>query len=88
MGAMALGLFATLLLSTILSTAAKYIPVQWLSDALVEMAGYASKATGMAIGRCDSSGAQVRIRLYFSLAPRSAGQATQWAPRSRQLREI
>ncbi len=50
MGAMALGLFATLLLSTILSTAAKYIPVQWLSDALVEMAGYASKATGMAIG--------------------------------------
>lgn len=50
MGAMALGLFATLLLSTILSTVAKYISLGWLSDALNEMAGYASKATGMAIG--------------------------------------
>ena len=50
MGAMALGLFSSLLIGTIFSTVAKYIPVDWLSDALETVAFYAKAATGMAIG--------------------------------------
>ena len=46
MGAMAQGLFATLLIGTILKTIGQYIYL----DFLVEIAGYASGATGMAIG--------------------------------------
>ena len=46
MGAMALGLFASLLISTILSTVAKYTGLDFLNT----VAGYAKNATGMAIG--------------------------------------
>ena len=46
MGAMALGLFASLLIGTIFDTIGKYANVQFLSI----IAGYAKDATGMAIG--------------------------------------
>ena len=46
MGAMALGLFASLLIGTILDTLGNYVP--W--DFLKTIAGYAKGATGMAIG--------------------------------------
>ena len=48
MGAMALGLFATLLMSTILGTVADLCKGQ--AEFLREIAGYAKSATGMAIG--------------------------------------
>lgn len=50
MGAMALGLFATLLMGTILDTIGKYIPISWLSTGLCEAASFAKGASGMAIG--------------------------------------
>ena len=50
MGAMALGLFASLLIGTIFGTVAKYIPVEWLANLLNTVATYAKGATGMAIG--------------------------------------
>lgn len=50
MGAMALGLFATLLMGTILDTIGKYIPISWLSAGLCEAASFAKGASGMAIG--------------------------------------
>ena len=46
MGAMAQGLFATLLIGTILKTIGQYIHL----DFLVDIAGFASASTGMAIG--------------------------------------
>ena len=46
MGAMAQGLFATLLIGTIISTLGKYTGLAFLA----EMASFASAATGMAIG--------------------------------------
>ncbi len=46
MGAMALGLFASLLISTILGTVAKYTHLEFLQT----IADYAKSATGMAIG--------------------------------------
>ena len=50
MGAMALGLFASLLISTILGTLASYIPWEPAADVLNTIATYAKAATGMAIG--------------------------------------
>ena len=50
MGAMALGLFASLLIGTIFGTVGKYIPVEWLADIFNTIANYAKAATGMAIG--------------------------------------
>ena len=54
MGAMALGLFASLLISTIISTLAKYVGMVdnlvFLSDIMKTIAAYAKAATGMAIG--------------------------------------
>lgn len=50
MGAMALGLFASLLISTILGTLADYIPWAPLAGILDTVATYAKAATGMAIG--------------------------------------
>lgn len=51
MGAMALGLFATLLMSTILSTVADLIyGAGSTGDFLHELSGYAKAATGMALG--------------------------------------
>ncbi len=50
MGAMALGLFASLLISTILGTLADYIPWEPLAGILDTIAVYAKAATGMAIG--------------------------------------
>ena len=50
MSAMALGLFASLLIGTIFSTVGKYIPVPWLADIFNTVATYAKAATGMAIG--------------------------------------
>lgn len=50
MGSMALGLFASLLISTILGTLADYIPWTPLADILDTIAVYAKAATGMAIG--------------------------------------
>ena len=50
MGAMALGLFASLLIGTIFGTVGKYIPVDWLADIFNTVANYAKAATGMAIG--------------------------------------
>ncbi len=50
MGAMALGLFASLLISTILGTLADYIPWEPLVNVLDTIAVYAKAATGMAIG--------------------------------------
>lgn len=54
MGAMALGLFASLLIGTIFGTLSKYLGmVEWLtgvSNALDTIAAYAKAATGMAIG--------------------------------------
>ena len=46
MGAMALGLFASLLIGTIFSTVAKYTNIEFLNT----IANYAKAATGMAIG--------------------------------------
>ena len=46
MGAMAQGLFATLLIGTIIKTVGQYTGL----DFLVQIAGFASGATGMAIG--------------------------------------
>ena len=54
MGAMALGLFASLLISTIISTLAGYVDkVEWLgflSSSMSTVATFAKAATGMAIG--------------------------------------
>ena len=50
MGAMALGLFASLLIGTIFGTLGKYIPVDWLAKIFNTVATYAKAATGMAIG--------------------------------------
>lgn len=50
MGAMALGLFASLLIGTIFGTVGKYIPAPWLADVFNTVASYAKAATGMAIG--------------------------------------
>lgn len=54
MGAMALGLFASLLISTIISTLAKYVgmvdDLGFLADSMKTVAGFAKAATGMAIG--------------------------------------
>ena len=50
MGAMALGLFASLLISTILGTVADYLPWATASGILDTIATYAKAATGMAIG--------------------------------------
>ena len=50
MGAMALGLFASLLISTILGTVADYLPWATASGILETIATYAKAATGMAIG--------------------------------------
>ena len=50
MGAMALGLFASLLIGTIFGTLSKYIPVDWLAEIFNTVATYAKAATGMAIG--------------------------------------
>ena len=50
MGAMALGLFASLLIGTIFGTVGKYLPVDWLADIFNTIAKYAKDATGMAIG--------------------------------------
>ena len=50
MSAMALGLFASLLIGTIFGTVGKYIPVTWLADIFNTVASYAKAATGMAIG--------------------------------------
>lgn len=50
MGAMALGLFASLLISTILGTVADYLPWATASGILDTVATYAKAATGMAIG--------------------------------------
>ena len=46
MGAMALGLFASLLIGTIFKTIGQYTGLEFLT----ELAGYASGAAGMAIG--------------------------------------
>ena len=50
MGAMALGLFASLLIGTIFGTVGKYISVYWLANIFNTVATYAKAATGMAIG--------------------------------------
>lgn len=50
MSAMALGLFASLLIGTIFGTLGKYVPVPWLADIFNTIATYAKAATGMAIG--------------------------------------
>ena len=54
MGAMALGLFASLLISTIISTLAKYVcmvdGLGFLANSMTTVAGFAKAATGMAIG--------------------------------------
>lgn len=54
MGAMALGLFASLLIGTIIGTAAGYVDkveaLGWLADAMNMIATAAKAATGMAIG--------------------------------------
>ncbi len=54
MGAMALGLFASLLISTIISTLAKYVGMvdglAFLASSMTTVAGFAKAATGMAIG--------------------------------------
>ncbi|MBQ8409171.1 MAG: PTS sugar transporter subunit IIC [Clostridia bacterium] len=50
MGAMALGLFASLLIGTIFGTVGKYIPAGAVADIFNTVATYAKGATGMAIG--------------------------------------
>lgn len=50
MGAMALGLFASLLIGTIFGTVGSYVKIAWLANALNTIATYAKAATGMAIG--------------------------------------
>ena len=50
MSAMALGLFASLLIGTIFGTLGKYVPVDWLAEIFNTVATYAKAATGMAIG--------------------------------------
>ena len=50
MGAMALGLFASLLIGTIFGTVGKYIPNDYIANIFNTIATYAKAATGMAIG--------------------------------------
>lgn len=76
MGAMALGLFATLLMGTILKTigtylGADYVPVGWINfigDGLVEAAKIASAATGMAIGAAIAYSLKAHPLVIFSCA--------------------
>ena len=50
MSAMALGLFASLLIGTIFGTIGKYVSVSWIADIFNTIAEYAKASTGMAIG--------------------------------------
>ena len=50
MGTMAQGLFATLLMGTILSTIGKYIGVEVIADFFTDMASFATQATGVVLG--------------------------------------
>jgi uncharacterized membrane protein len=68
MGAMALGLFASLLIGTIFSTLGKYIPVPWLSSAFETVAFYAKAATGMAIGVAIAYKLEAHPLVIFSCA--------------------
>lgn len=64
MGAMALGLFASLLIGTIFGTVAKYTGVEFLNT----IAGYAKAATGMAIGVAIASRLGADPLVVFSCA--------------------
>lgn len=68
MGAMALGLFATLLIGTILKMLGQYIPVPLIADALKEAAQYASGASGMAIGVAIAYSLKAHPLVLFSCA--------------------
>lgn len=68
MGAMALGLFASLLISTILSTIGNYIPLPWVSNALNTIAFYAKSATGMAVGVAIAHKLKAHPLVMFSCA--------------------
>lgn len=64
MGAMAQGLFASLLISTILSTVAKYTELSFL----LTIANYAKMATGMAIGVAIAHKLQAHPLVIYSCA--------------------
>ncbi|MBE6622457.1 MAG: PTS sugar transporter subunit IIC [Ruminococcaceae bacterium] len=64
MGAMAQGLFASLLISTILSTVAKYTDLAFLNT----IAAYAKAATGMAIGVAIAHKLQAHPLVIYSCA--------------------
>ena len=64
MGAMALGLFASLLIGTIFGTVAKYTNLEFLNT----IAGYAKAATGMAIGVAIASKLGADPLVVFSCA--------------------
>ncbi|MBO5306345.1 MAG: PTS sugar transporter subunit IIC [Clostridia bacterium] len=64
MGAMALGLFASLLIGTIFGTVAKYTNLEFLNT----IAGYAKAATGMAIGVAIASRLGADPLVVFSCA--------------------
>ena len=68
MGAMALGLFATLLMGTILKTLGQYIPVKWISEGLTQAASFASGAAGMAIGVAIANSLGADPLVLFSCA--------------------
>ena len=64
MGAMAQGLFASLLIGTIFSTLGKYTGVTLFSD----ISAYASAATGMAIGVAIAYSMKAHPLVIFSAA--------------------
>ena len=64
MGGMALGLFATLLVGTIVGTVAKYTGLEFLNT----IANFAKGATGMAIGVAIASSLKMQPLVVFSAA--------------------
>ncbi len=68
MGAMALGLFASLLIGTIFGTVAQYIPNKEISGIFATVAQYAKAATGMAIGVAIAHKLSAHPLVMFSCA--------------------
>jgi len=66
MGAMALGLFATLLMGTIFGTVAGYIPEGVIKDFFLNMTKYAKDATGVVLGIAIAYSLKAPPLLIFS----------------------
>ena len=66
MGAMALGLFATLLMGTIFGTVAGYVPSGVVKDFFLNMTKYAKEATGVVLGIAIAYSLKASPLLIFS----------------------